>query len=234
MQNNCWNQIGVRGDRTCPELETVVHCQNCSVYSQTGRRLLERPAPEGYVAEWTTLLAEPRSHQQVDVSKALSMAIFRLGQEWLSLPAGILSQVLPPSFVHALPHCNNRILRGMVNVRGQLLLCVSLHELLGISSTESTLTNFAPGVPVRGASTPGKHGRYQRLVVIEQQRGLWAFEVNELYGLHRCYPEDLRNPPALSSKTLESFTQNILPWQDRNVSYLDAERLFEALRQKAL
>jgi hypothetical protein len=24
--NDCWNQIGVMGDRTCGELKTVIHC----------------------------------------------------------------------------------------------------------------------------------------------------------------------------------------------------------------
>ncbi|MEM7650108.1 MAG: chemotaxis protein CheW, partial [Cyanobacteria bacterium P01_A01_bin.70] len=37
MSHDCWNQIGVRGDRTCPTLETVIHCHNCPVYSQAGR-----------------------------------------------------------------------------------------------------------------------------------------------------------------------------------------------------
>ena len=31
--NDCWNRIGVRGDRSCPELKQYVHCRNCPVYS---------------------------------------------------------------------------------------------------------------------------------------------------------------------------------------------------------
>ena len=36
----CWNQIGVQGDATCPELPKVVHCRNCPVYAAGGRALL--------------------------------------------------------------------------------------------------------------------------------------------------------------------------------------------------
>ncbi|NEN98182.1 MAG: chemotaxis protein CheW, partial [Moorea sp. SIO3I7] len=25
--NDCWNQIGVTGDRSCPELKTFIHCR---------------------------------------------------------------------------------------------------------------------------------------------------------------------------------------------------------------
>ncbi len=32
-QGDCWNRIGVSGDRSCPELATVVHCHNCPVFS---------------------------------------------------------------------------------------------------------------------------------------------------------------------------------------------------------
>ncbi len=231
MQNNCWNQIGVWGERTCLELDTVTHCRNCSVYSQAGRGLLERPAPEGYVAEWTALLSQPRSQRQMDHSAALSLSIFRLGREWLALPADIFKRVLSPNPVHSLPHRSNRVLRGIVNVRGQLLLCVSLHELLGVAATEP---DSAPAIASQSVSASGQPGSYPRLAVIEQQQDIWAFEVNELYGLHRCQPEDLRNAPALSSKALESFTQSILPWRNQNVSCLNADYLLETLRQQAL
>jgi Magnesium chelatase, subunit ChlI len=37
---DCWNQIGVFGDGTCPELAKVIHCRNCPVYAAGGRSLL--------------------------------------------------------------------------------------------------------------------------------------------------------------------------------------------------
>lgn len=240
IQQNCWNQIGVQGDRTCSELEIVVHCQNCSVYSQAGRRLLDRPAPDGYVAEWTAMLAQTQT-QQADYSTVVSVAIFRLGQEWLALPASLFNQVLEPAPVHSLPHRSDRILRGIVNVRGQLLLCVSLHELLGIAADpESPITSQLSGqktsqpTGTTQLTNRRKVGTYPRLVVMEKQRDTWAFEVNEFYGLHRCQSAQLRNAPAFSSQSLAGFTQSILPWHDQNVSYLDADCLFNALRQQTL
>lgn len=244
MQHNCWSHIGVQGDRTCSELEIVVHCQNCSVYSQAGRSLLDRPAPEGYVAEWTKVLAQTQA-QQTDYSTIMSVAIFRLGQEWLALPASLFNQVLEPAPVHSLPHRSDRILRGIVNVRGQLLLCVSLHDLLSIPAdpefpvtSQMMSQNTSPHTNQLAGATQLTHrrkvGSYPRLVVMAKQRDTWAFEVDEFYGLHRCPSEQLRNAPAFSSQSLAGFTQSILPWHDQNVSYLDADCLFNALQQQAL
>ena len=51
----CWHRIGVSGDRSCPELSTFVHCRNCPVFAAAARVFFDRPAPEGYLAEWTRL-----------------------------------------------------------------------------------------------------------------------------------------------------------------------------------
>ena len=39
----CWNEIGVQGNGSCPELRKVIHCRNCPVYSKAGVQLLDRP-----------------------------------------------------------------------------------------------------------------------------------------------------------------------------------------------
>ena len=55
----CWNRIGVRGDRSCPELAKHTHCRNCPVFAAAGRRFLDAPSPAGYLDEWTDRLAAP-------------------------------------------------------------------------------------------------------------------------------------------------------------------------------
>ena len=54
---DCWNRIGTSGDRTCPELQIHIHCRNCPVFASAARTFFDRPAPEGYLAEWTQWLA---------------------------------------------------------------------------------------------------------------------------------------------------------------------------------
>ena len=40
--DDCWNRIGIYGDKSCPVLPEHIHCRNCSVYSAAATRLLDR------------------------------------------------------------------------------------------------------------------------------------------------------------------------------------------------
>src|SRR5882672_9962274 len=46
--HDCWNLIGVEGNRTCRELLKFTHCRNCPVYSAAANQLLDRPLPADY------------------------------------------------------------------------------------------------------------------------------------------------------------------------------------------
>ena len=54
---DCWNSIGIAGDRSCRELEAHIHCRNCPVFASAAEEFLHRVAPEGYLSEWA--LASP-------------------------------------------------------------------------------------------------------------------------------------------------------------------------------
>src|SRR5215831_16263868 len=100
-QTDCWNRIGVRGDRSCPELATVVHCHNCPVFAAAGRQFLDAPYPDGYLQEWAQRLAAPREEAATDLKSVL---IFRLDEEWLALSVEVLIEVTTPRQVHRVPH----------------------------------------------------------------------------------------------------------------------------------
>ena len=84
MRNLCWNNIGVRGNRSCPKLSELGHCRDCETFSEEGRALLNREAPQDYLAEWASLLAQEREAASRD---AKYVHVFRLMSEWLALPA---------------------------------------------------------------------------------------------------------------------------------------------------
>ena len=42
--DDCWNRIGIHGDKSCPLLIDHIHCRNCAVYSAAATRLLDRYA----------------------------------------------------------------------------------------------------------------------------------------------------------------------------------------------
>ena len=224
MNNNCWNQIGVQGDHSCSELKTYIHCRNCPVYSTAGRHLLERETDADYVSEWTQVLAQEKVAvtRQFTAAGTLSVVIVRLGKEWLALPAQLFKEVTPPCPIRTLPHRSNNILLGLVNIRGEIQLCVSLANLLGLETASAALAQNLT------------HVIYKRMVVVEKEENRWVFAVDEIYGVHRVGPEDLTHVPATVAKASQTYTKHLIKWQDRNVNYLDEELIFYTLTKKNL
>src|SRR5258707_976653 len=150
--HDCWNLIGVEGNRTCRELLKFTHCRNCPVYSAAGMQLLDRPISAGYRREHAEHYAQQK---RITQATRLSVVIFRLANEWLALPTTVVQEVSPPCKIpqtdsrttdgiskserrpmHSLPHRRGGVAPGLVNVRGELLVCVSAARLLGVPSSE--------------------------------------------------------------------------------------------------
>ncbi|MEB3828953.1 chemotaxis protein CheW [Phormidium sp. CCY1219] len=241
MGQECWNEIGIGGDRSCPELERFIHCHNCPVYSQGGRSLLDREAPAGYREEWTELVREETVTEElqaktlpsqltttpVEAEKTVSVAIFRLGIEWLALPAFTFKEVTPPCAIHTLPHRSNEILLGLVNIRGEILTCISMHNFLGVE-TQSAKKNSATPKPQMSPIV------YSRMVVVEIQGNPWVFPVDEIDGIHRLDVKRFQEVPAVLSKSTDAYTQAIIQWQNKKVNCLDYERVFSSVKRRTL
>lgn len=227
LAQHCWNQIGVTGDNSCPQLATVVHCRNCSVYVGAGRELLQRPAPNGYLDEWTKLLAReslpsdrlPSVARTEDspTEESVSLTIFRIGQEWLALPVWVIKEATQICPIHTLPHRTSHVFLGIVNIRGEILMCISLGDLLGLSSRDAPNDSNHPS---RG---------YQRTIVLEIQENRWAFPVDEISSIQRFSSHEMKDPPVVVSKTPDTYTKKIITWQGRRINYIDYELMFYEL-----
>ncbi len=211
----CWNRIGVRGDQSCPKLVEHIHCRNCPVFAGAARTLLDRPLPAGYVADWSSYFAEAKAPGNLETRSAV---IFRLGAEWFALPTELFDEITEARRIHALPHRRNPVVLGLVNVRGELIICVSLHALLGLAETALA------GAERGSLAQP-------RLVVIRHGSGPIAFRVDEVQPTFRFDENALRNVPATVVKARSNYTKGLLAWGEQSVGYLDAERIVQAVNQ---
>ena len=218
-RHDCWNQIGVFGDGTCPELANVIHCRNCPVYAAGGRSLLEREPPAGYLREWTQALAAAKDEARAE--DTLSVLIFRLGREWLALPTHVCQEVAERRPIHILPHRSGSVLLGLVNIRGQIRLCVSLRELLGLEPADDSVRTM-------------NHKNPRCLVVIAGESDHWVLLVDELHGIQRVHLRAIREAPVTVAKAAPRLTKGVIDWQDTGVGYLDDGLLFLALRKEVL
>ena len=220
--DDCWNRIGVFGDRSCPELLNCVHCRNCQVYSAAGRSLLERLPPSDYLQEWTSVLAETKRGSEssslsadgsvVRSDQSLSVMIFRLANELFALPVGVFLEVSAPFVVHSVPGRSNQLFLGMVNVRGEIMLAASLTNLLGLTVTP-----------------PSSQASAGRMAVAGTPEGKWVFPIDEIYGIYLFNRDDVRAAPVVITNANHSYACGVFQWQNRSIALLDPDRIFNML-----
>ena len=135
--------------------------------------------------------------------------MFRINAEWLAMRTQVFQEVAEHRPVHSLPRRRPGIVLGLVNIRGELLICVSLGHLLGLERTRI-------GQTLRRT--------YDRLLVTNWEGNRLVFPADEVRGIHRFHCSELKEPPATLAKSNFSYTQGVLSWAGRSVGLLDAER----------
>ena len=213
VAQDCWNRIGVQGDRSCPELKRYVHCRNCHVFSAGAADRLDGDPPGNYLAAWTRHFAEPRHATD---SRTHSFVIFRIGVEWLALPTAVVSEVANLRPIHSLPHRHNSAVLGLVNIRGELLVCVSLGHVLGVEPS---------------ATTNREHRTTPRLLVIRREDVRVAGPVDEVHGIHHASLRELKEVPATVAKATVTYSTALLSWRTHSVGILDDQLVFHSLQR---
>ncbi|MFL9876226.1 chemotaxis protein CheW [Paraburkholderia megapolitana] len=229
--DDCWNRIGSRGDGSCPRLVEYARCLNCPVFERGAALLLDRPLdnspglphasyPSAQAASSASREHAARAlaaHDLADVDRASLEAalVFRVADEWLALPAAALRQVDEPRPIHSLPHRRNRVVLGLVNIRGALTVAASLGELL----------NLDRNGPARHASRTV----YARMLVATHRGEPAAFPVDEVEGIVRFATSTVMPVPTTFAHATASHARGVLAWRDTTIGLLDTARVFDSL-----
>jgi len=205
--DDCWNRIGIHGDKSCPLLSEHIHCRNCAVYSTAATRLLDRYAlqQDDRVQVSNTVESEVKTR---------SLLMFRLGEEWLGLATRCLVEVAPSQAIHSLPHQRSGALLGVANVRGALVACLSLVELLGLDG----ISNVASGTRVM-----------PRMLIIAAHGGPVVVPVDEVDGIHAIDEQILDAASRSGTQASAKYTRGVLPFKGRSLRWLDEEQLLSAV-----
>jgi chemotaxis-related protein WspD len=206
---NCWNSIGVWGRERprCPVLQEVIHCRNCDKYIAAGQRALQRPVPDEYEQEWTHNLARKKD---TDTGHHLTVIIFRVGDEWFSLPVNYLQQVETRRVIHSVPHRNSAIVKGVVNVAGEVKMCFSLGALLGVEQASTLDATQRTAV-------------YEGLIVLKSGKRGYVFPVTEVLELARISLEEIKAVPSTVSAVAASYLLGLVKFRELHIGHLDAD-----------
>jgi chemotaxis-related protein WspD len=215
--HDCWNRIGVRGDRSCAELLAHIHCRNCPVFSAAARSLLDVPVPAQLREAATEHFARPAQAEPGRVAGVdrQSAIVFRLRAEWYAIRTAVCLEIADARPIHSLPHRRDAMVLGVVNVRGELLACISLAVILGASAQPEAI----PAPMRRRAAVP-------RLLVARSPTGAMVFPVDEVQGMERFGARDLKEVPATVAQAQATYTKALMPLGDRTVGLLDEQLLF--------
>lgn len=203
--DDCWNRIGVQGDKSCERLREHVHCRNCEVYAAAAIRLLERYAS----GQDDDVLVSPEP-----AVERCSLLVFRVADEWLALATRGLVEVVAQMPIHSLPHQRSRSLLGVANVRGTLVACVSLGELLGIAPSSA---------PAAGQRV------IPRMLILTSHGGPVVVPVDEVEGIHAIPLQQVQPTRSESGLAVSQFASGVLQWQGRSITQLDDELLRQAI-----
>ncbi len=204
--DHCWRRIGVYGgDQSCPLLIESLHCRNCQVFSDAARTLFDRASDVESTEQWQ------RARSGQDSLKAA--LVFRLGQQWLGLPPTLVAEVAARQPVRRLAHRTTGRLEGVVNVRGELHLCVALGELLGLDARSET-------------SATGR-----MVLVRDNDSKVLAFRCEEVLGLQH-FPNTCMEPaPDTLPEPLRECVEGLFPMKSGHLAMLNGDSVLNLLEQ---
>ena len=98
---------------------------------------------------------------------------------------------------------------GLVNVHGELQLCVSLQHLLQLQLNANHHSD----------------NKQQRLLVMRLDDGRWVFPVDEVHGIQHLKIQQFRAVPASLKHFDKALVSQLFTWQDNTVARIDPQRL---------
>lgn len=211
---DCWNYTGVSGDRSCVDLERLVHCRNCAAYTNVAHQTLHAPVEAAYQDFWAAHLSRV---PPVDETADSAAVVFRVAAEWLAVPAAMVRSVAPCAPVHRIPHRNAPGLLGVVNVGGRLLPAVSLAAVLGIDAGQ------APAI--------GERHVFARLLVVQAGNQPCALPVAELDGVLRFAAARLVAPAETVERPRPQHLDGVLAHRGTQVGVVNGAQLVQRIME---
>jgi chemotaxis-related protein WspD len=218
----CWAHIGIQGDRSCEKLPQHLHCRNCAVYRAQGRQIFDR------VPTHTFAPVDDTAFYQADQGETVeeNCLLFALGRQLTALPMRAIADVSKALPCTRIPHRSRGALEGLVNMQGQLQLCISLIEVLGLGNRASIFDQVdlaqSRMVMLRGADDQSIVFRATRVVGVErlQYRDQPQTSVSDASGADR---------PISFSAIIQNCMRAMLVWQNQDVILLNPVALERAL-----
>ncbi len=136
----------------------------------------------------------------------VKLVIFELCGEWFAFPGEAIREILPPAVVYFVPGCPPSV-EGVINVRGDIESVIRLAELLGKSASGQAPTS---------AILRGQGGGMQS-----------GIRVDRVVDVLDIAQSAIQPPPMSLSEHMSRIVTGLMQHQERLVTILDLNHLFE-------
>jgi purine-binding chemotaxis protein CheW len=153
-------------------------------------------------ARWATE-QEMDLERVATTNQAMQLVIFTLGEEEYGVPIQFVKEIIRKPAITHLPNAPTYVL-GVINLRGQIIPILSLHQRFGLGSEERDQT---------------------KVVIIEFADLVVGMEVNEVSEVLTLAAERISAAPSMATTIDSNFISGVGKLQDRLLIILDVERI---------
>ena len=212
--DDCWNQIGVwkKTGEVCPKLAEIRHCQHCDTFINAGLDMLDRDLADDYIAENTKIYALEKEQEDNTLISAL---FFRIAKEWYAIKTNLLKEIIEVTDIHSIPHQQHEKIMGLVNVRGEIELCIALNSMLSVD--------------IESIEKNNQVNKQERMVVIHLDSGKYVFLVDELMGIFRINEREVKQTPTSIVHTKQQLISGIFDYEQKHIGLIDEKLLIKIL-----
>jgi chemotaxis-related protein WspD len=179
------------------------------VFSRASRDVLEKCPPVGYISQWAENIAMTTGEMNKDT---FGVMVFRIGNEWYSLPANSLQVVTEKKTIHSVPHNGYEVISGIANIDGEVRLCFSLSRILGLDVNNNLKKTT------------------RKLIVVSGENDEYVFPVEDVKGITRYSPADLNPIPVTIEKSRAQLLSGVFNLDNVQVAVIDIQRLDENIK----
>src|SRR5262249_14112453 len=137
---------------------------------------------------------------------------------WFALSTRVVKEVTERLTVRSIPQRTTDVLLGLVNLRGELQLCISLKGILGVARADAH-------------GRDDGQSRSARLVGIAAGEDRWPLPADEGLGGFLLPPAEVQECPSALTDATAPARKGVVYWQGKAVNYLDETVLFDTLKR---
>jgi len=131
------------------------------------------------------------------------LVVFTLGDEEYGVPIQFVKEIIRKPEVTQLPNAPEYIL-GVINLRGQIIPILSLHERFSLQRTDDSET---------------------KVVIVEFASLMVGMEVNDVSEVLTLTKDRISSAPAMATTINSNFISGVGKLEDRLLIILDVERI---------